>query len=75
MSTTSITTHSQIWTTVLRLLTEGDEFAALTVAQFTRASVDEVRDVLYEMAALGWVEQRGGTWKAGEEARDLLRIH
>jgi DNA-binding IclR family transcriptional regulator len=72
--TTTTTAHSRIWTTVLRLLSEGNGFAALTVAQFTGAPIDEVRDVLYEMADLGWLEYVGGTWRAGEQATDLLRL-
>jgi hypothetical protein len=55
------------------LLNEGDGFAALTVAQFTGAPIDDVRGVLYEMAHLGWLEYTDGTWRAGEQADDLLR--
>ena len=74
MSTKSINTHSLIWTTVLRLLTEGDEFNALTVSQFAGAPIDDVREVLHEMAQLGWLDHYYGTWRAGESAEDLLRM-
>lgn len=73
------THRDHLWDTVIRLLSESDQFTAQDVLDLVEMEMSKrtVQRALYVMRDLGWLEKEkkeGHFWFPGPKAREYLSI-